>query len=576
MRLLDARRLTGPNLHLGGPAAIAEVEFEPGEDPEDAVARWRAALAPALAGLGWSAALAVRTHPGLAVPGNMSPRPGADLVFAAPVDALYLATTVQEWAVAAADGRAPELAGELDAWRRELERARRPALTALLAAAAARGLPALLDDDALSLGHGHRSRTWPLDRLPDPADVPWAALARIPVALVTGTNGKTTTARLLGRIARAAGHVVGVTSTDAITVGERLLEAGDWTGPGAARTVLRHPEVTAAVLEVARGGILRRGLAVDRCDAACVTNISADHLGEYGVDDLATMARAKAVVGAVVDPRGRVVLGADSEPLAGLVAAGHRFPAPVAWFALTGDHPVLAAHRAAGGEAWFVSPAGAVCRARGAAVDELVAVAELPLCFGGAAPHNVANSLAAAALAAAIGLSEAAIVAGLRSFTSSVADNPGRANVVRVGEVLVFLDFAHNAAGIRSLHPLLARLRGGHRLLVSIGVAGDRRDEDIREVARAVHECAPDRVIVRDLEHYLRGRSPGEVPALLAATLHALGVPADAVESADGEVEVLRRGLAWARPGDVVAILVHVDRDEVLAALRELVPGGVP
>jgi cyanophycin synthetase len=134
----------------------------------------------------------------------------------------------------------------------------------------------------------------------------------------------------------------------------------------------------------------------------------------------------------------------------------------------------------------------------------------------------------------------------------------------------VFLDFAHNPAGIRSIRRLLTSLRGDRRLLVGIGVAGDRRDDDIRDVARAAHELTPDRVLVRDLEHYLRGRAPGEVPALLRRTLIDLGAPADAVDTARDEVDVLTRGLAWARPGDLVAILVHVDRDEVQAELQRL------
>ena len=593
MRILDSRRLTGPNLHLRGPAAIAEVAFEPGEDRPAAVAAWRVAVTAALHGLGWPVELFVRLHE------DAHGHAGADLVFAAPDEALYLATEINDWAVAAAnhsldhstaaalddsphssttpDSSHPSTAPAptdpgplLPEWRDAAAREHRPGLQALRDAAAARDLPCLRDDDNLSIGHGRRSITWPIGQLPDPAEVPWPRLGRVPIALITGTNGKTTTARLLARIASRAGHVPGNTSTDGMSVAERLLEAGDWTGPGAARTVLRHPEVDLAVLEVARGGILRRGLAVDRCEAAVITNISDDHLGDHGVHDLLTMARVKAVVASVVAPDGRVVLGADSPPLVELVAAGHRFPAPLVWFALRPDHPQLLQHRAAGGEAWFISAGGELVRARGARETALVAVAELPFCYGGAAHHNVENALAAAALACALGLPDAAIVDGLRSFTSSVADNPGRANLARVGEVLVFLDFAHNPAGIRSLRDLLAQLRGPHRMIISMGVAGDRRDDDIREVARAVHELGPDQVRVRDLEDYLRGRAHGEVPALLRETLLGLGMAGDAVREVRSELDVLREGLAWARPGDVIAIIDHVERDEVQAELRAL------
>ncbi len=572
MQILESRRLTGPNLHLPGPAAIAEVAFDAGEDAGAAVAAWREAVAAALSALGWPIEPVVRLHD------SGHGRPGADLVFAAPEPSLYLAADINDWAIAAATrrasgGPAPDPGELLERWREDAADDDRPELSALAAEAARRDLPLLRDEDHVSIGHGRHSLTWPLRRLPAVEDVPWDTLKRIPVALITGTNGKTTTARLLARITWQAGKVPGNTSTDGMSVDERLIEAGDWTGPGAARTVLRHPEVDVAVLEVARGGILRRGLAIDRCDAAAITNISVDHLGDHGVHDLDTMARVKAVVTTVVAPDGRIVLGADSPPLIDLLRAGYPFPAPLVWFALRGDHPQLVVHRAAGGEAWFVAD-GALVRARGSEETALVPVAELPLCFGGAAVHDVADGLAAAALATAIGLPDEAIVAGLRSFTSSFADNPGRANVASVRGVLVFLDFAHNAAGIESLQPLLAALRGPHRLIVSMGVAGDRRDDDIRDVTRAVHRLAPDQVRLRDVEKYLRGRAMGEVPEIMRGTLLELGTAGDAIREVHSELEVLAEGLAWARPGDVIAILDHVDRDEIQAELERL--GATP
>jgi len=558
---------------MSGPGAIAEVAFDAGEPAGPLLDAWRLALTAALTALGWPVDLHIRQHD------DGRGHPGADLVFAAPPDHLYLATDINDWAIQAAnttvrDGPAVAAAGDptrqLPAWREAIAREQQPRVAALRSAAAARDLPILADDDDLTIGHGRRGVTYPARLPPPPEAVPWDSLGRVPIALITGTNGKTTTARLLARIALKAGFTPGNTSTDGMSVAERPLEAGDWTGPSAARTVLRHPEVDLAVLEVARGGILRRGLGVDRCDAAAVLNVSADHLGEYGIHDLAAMATVKAVVGSIVAPHGRVVLGAESPPLVDLVARGHRFPAATAWFAQDEHHPTLTAHLASGGEAWFVSAAGRLTRGRGDHRDELVAIAELPFCFGGAASHNVRNALAAAALASALGLPDAAIVAGLRSFHASVSDNPGRANLAIVAGVQVFLDFAHNPDGIRSLHGLLTALRGPRRLLLGIGVAGDRSDETIRDLARAAHELAPDQVIVRDLEHYLRGREPGEVPTLLRDELIRQGHPAAAIATASDEVDLLRRGLAWAEPGDLVAILVHVERDEIQAELRRL------
>jgi cyanophycin synthetase len=554
---------------MGVPGAIAEVAFDPEEAIEAMLAAWRLAITAAQTALAWPIDLHVRRHD------DGRGHRGADLVFAAPPEHLYLATEINDWAIAAAHATVAantpaDPSPQLPTWHEAIAREQQPRVAALRSEAAARDIPVLADDDELSIGHGRRGVSFPARLPPSPEAVPWDSLGRVPIALVTGTNGKTTTARLLARIARKAGFTPGNTSTDGMSVAERPLEPGDWTGPAAARTVLRHPEVDLAVLEVARGGILRRGLGVDRCDAAAVLNVSADHLGEYGIHDLAAMARVKAVVGSIVAPHGRVVLGAQSQPLVDLVASGHHFPAPLTWFAHDEQNPTLTAHLAAGGEAWFVARDGRLTRGVGDRRDPLVPIAELPFCFGGAATHNVANALAAAALASALGIPDAAIVAGLRSFHASVTDNPGRANLAVVAGVQVFLDFAHNPDGIRSLHGLLTALRGPRRLLLGIGVAGDRSDDTIRDVARAAHELAPDRVLVRDLEHYLRGREPGEVPALLQGELLRLGLPSAAIETASDEVELLRRGLAWAEPGDLVAILVHVDRDEVQAELRRL------
>ncbi|HEY0134337.1 MAG TPA: hypothetical protein VGB85_09665, partial [Nannocystis sp.] len=190
MRRIDSRRLTGPNFHLGGPAAIAEVAFEPGEDPEAQIAAWRTAASAALTAIGWPAKFAVRRYTGA------DGQDHADLVFAGPEEALLLATDINDWAIDAASrsvesGSPPDPADELEGWQEDLARVRDPALDALREAAAARGLPVLLDEERVSVGHGRHGLTWPIDQIPDIESVPWDSLKRIPVALITGTNGKT-------------------------------------------------------------------------------------------------------------------------------------------------------------------------------------------------------------------------------------------------------------------------------------------------------------------------------------------------------------------------------------------------
>ena len=565
MELLDARRLTGPNLLTRGPGAIAEVRFDSPADADRGIALLQR-KAELLLGAFGRPPLALRRFV------DRGGREGVALAFEAPLDALYAAVDAIERVVARAtaclaDREPPPLAGDLAAIDDARARERRPDLLALVLAAEDRGLPGLVDDERCTLGHGARSLTWPIDQLPAPSAVPWAGLGAIPIALITGTNGKTTCSRLLARIARHAGRHPGNTTTDGIAVDEALVEPGDWTGPGAARLVLRRPRVDLAVLETARGGILRRGLAPHRVDAAVITTVSADHVGEYGIHDLDTMAQVKAVVAAVVDPAGRVVLGAESPPLCRLP---RRFPAPIVWFAQSPDQPTLAAHRRAGGEAWYVAE-GHLVRAHGEREEPLMPIADVPITFGGAARYNVQNALAVAALAAALGLPRAAIIAGLASFTPSARDNPGRINLYDLGGVRLLLDFAHNPEGIAALADLVAALRRpapAGRLLITLGIAGDRSDDDLHAVAAAALALAPDRVIVRDQPHYLRGRAPGEVPALLRRAFRDLGLPDHALGQAPDELPALEAALAWARPGDLLLDLVHTEREAVRALLQ--------
>src|SRR5262249_33438447 len=198
-------------------------------------------------------------------------------------------------------------------------------------------------------GRGTAWRACPVEEPPGVLEqIRWNGISDAPAALVTGTNGKTTTVRLLGAIAQAAGLTAGVTSTDGVSVGEEVVAEGDYSGPNGARTVLRDRRVDIAMLEVARGGILRRGLAVPRVRAALVTNVANDHLGEVGIFDLDSLADVKMVVAKAIGPEGRIVLNADD---ALLLERGARLTKPVCWFTLDARHPVLAAHRAAGGQA---------------------------------------------------------------------------------------------------------------------------------------------------------------------------------------------------------------------------------
>ncbi len=557
MRLLDSRRLTGPNLVSARPGAVIDVEF--GEvDPDLVIGAWRHSLQRLLHEIGWDdAQCSVRRFAG-----------GASMAVSAPVDALYTATEINETAWDAArdllqGGQRQllqRLARQLRADARDEER---PRLRRLMQAARERDVPVVLDTEEVSLGLGKRSQSWDLFELPHPDDVDWSTLGSIPVVLVTGTNGKTTTVRLLASIGKAAGRVTGVSSTDWLAVGDEIIDRDDYAGPQGARTVLRDPRCDLAILETARGGLLRRGLALERADVALITNIAADHIGEFGVQDVEELADVKWVVTRALDDTGSLVLNADDPRL---VARADSADARLVWFSADPRNPVLRAHTAAGG-AGFTLERGRIVLRRGGKTEPVVPVRRIPICFGGAARHNVANALAAAAVGFTLGFSTTAIADGLCAL--ALEDNPGRANLFEVDGAQVLLDFAHNPHGLEALVEMAARLPAARRLLV-IGQAGDRSNQDIRDLADAAAALKFDRVLVKHLNSKRRGRPEGETATLLKEAFVAQGYQARQIGLHRSETGALRAALRWAEPGDQVVFLAHEDRDAMHSLLERL------
>jgi cyanophycin synthetase len=555
----DSRRLTGPNLVTDRPGAVLEVELADAT-AADLVRAWQEEARLALDALGWTAeTLAARRFPG-----------GASLALTAPIDALYAATEVNEWAWAAATARlhgdAIDRETSLTRLAALIAEERRPALLALQQAAAAHGVRFLWDDQTVSVGSGTGSVSWAMEALPAPETVDWAVVHDVPVALVTGSNGKTTVTRLVAGMIDAAGRVGGHTSTDGIKVGGELLEAGDFSGPGGARRLLRDRRVEMAVLETARGGLLRRGLSVDRVEAALVTNIAEDHLGESGVYTLGDLADAKLVVARALGGARPLVLNADDPAL---VEAAASVTCPIAWFSLDPDHPILVAARARG-DATATLRGTEIVLGKGRAVRSITSVGQVPITVGGAARHNVSNALAAALLGTLLGLDDAAIARGLASLTNSPTGNLGRLNAFEFGTARAYVDFAHNPHGLTALMEMALALPASRRLVL-IGQAGDRDDQSIRELARTAWSGKPDRVVVKEMPHYLRGRPAGEVTGILLEELRWLGAQPDQLDLAQGELEAVRQALAWAREGDLLLLTVHADRDSVLRYLQRLV-----
>lgn len=552
MKLLDSRRLTGPN-HLADRAgAVLDVSFGDRE-PDLVIGAWKQHVRRLLGELGWETeTLHVRRFEG-----------GASLAITAPADGLYTATEVNEVAWDAArdfieGSQRHLLLRAARILRSEYRDEERPRLMRLLDAARENAVASLVDEDELTLGLGCRSQSWDLYELPHPEDVDWSKLGAIPLALITGTNGKTTTVRLLAAIAAAAGKTAGVSSTDWLAMGDEVLERDDYAGPGGARRILRDPRCQIALLETARGGLLRRGLAVERADVALITNVAPDHLGEFGVattDDLATV---KWAVTQALDADGTLVLNAEDERL---MARARDVEAKLTLFSVDPRNPALLEHTQSGGRAYTVQR-GQVRRLNGKRGESLVAIRKLPICFGGAARHNVANVLAAVAVAETLGLPRAAIVRGLENFQTN--DNPGRANLYNVKGATVLVDFAHNPDGLTALLPMVEAMPAKRRMLV-IGQAGDRSDDDIAEFAAAASPLTFDRIIVKEMAGHARGRGPADVSALLQQTFRDQGYSARSVGSAVTELDAARAALRWAREGDLVLFLSHERRADTQA-----------
>ena len=578
----ESRRLTGCNAYFGGPGVALETAR--GLDFDDAaLGRWRMLVHDVRQALDWEqGASYVRRHAS-----------GASLAFAAPLDRLYTAAEVNEWAWRAAlhasaataadvpSGPTAHAPGHAAWWDvaiatqtlRALAHAEAsPRLLALRDAASANGLPFLADDEWLTLGAGTGGRSWPADALPAVDAVDWAALHDVPTALVTGSNGKTTTVRLLAAMARTQGWHAGHSCTDGVFFDGEALESGDFSGPMGARTVLRHPQVQAAILETARGGLLRRGLATCRADVAVVTNISEDHFGEYGVHGLDDLARVKLTVARAIGADGLLVLNAD-DPI--LLALGPELDRPIGWFSLDDGTPALAMHRERGGATCAVAD-GRLRLYRGGADHDLGAVAAMPLTLGGQAAYNVANAAAAALAAAALGIGVEAVSSTLHRFGAVGNDNPGRLQRWTFGDVQVFVDYAHNPDGLRGFLQAVGADRRRGRLAILLGHAGNRKDADLRAVARTAADFHPDLVVLKDIGGYERGRGVGEVPAIMRAVLAEQGLAEGRVETCLDEVAAARRPLQWARDGDLLVLPVHEleARVAVVALLDALQAAG--
>jgi cyanophycin synthetase len=392
--------------------------------------------------------------------------------------------------------------------------------------------------------------------------LPSLPTARVPIVAVTGTNGKSTTTRLIAHIAGVAGMRVGMTNSDGIYVRGELVEAGDWTGFGGAARVLSEPGLDLAVLETARGGILLRGVGYTANDVSVVTNVSADHLGLQGIDTVDELAEVKAAIVRITKRSGWAVLNAQDA-----LAWEMRRETRASWYAfsLDPDAPGVADALERGGRAAVLADGWLVLRGGRKRPVKLAPADELPVTFAGLSQYNIANALAAAAAADALGIRPGRIAAGLRSFALDSAGNPGRLNLYEGRGRLALIDFAHNEAGLAGLLEVSRALARGRRpagkVRLALGTAGDRTDEILHNLGVLAGRGADD-VVICEKRHYLRGRDLEAMNEILRRGVAAGGYRAK-VEAHATELAALQALLDRSRAGDVVAVMSHVERTEI-------------
>ncbi|WP_330473208.1 tetratricopeptide repeat protein [Terrabacter sp. C0L_2] len=390
----------------------------------------------------------------------------------------------------------------------------------------------------------------------------------VPVASVTGTNGKTTTTRLMAHMCMSAGLTTAWSSTDGVVVMGETKEEGDFSGPAGARGVLETPGLDIGILETARGGMLLKGMGVTANDVSVVTNVSADHLGLQGIDTLDQLAEVKAIVTTVTKPQGWVVLNGD-DPRVWAMRFGIKAK-PWA-FSLDPASPALWESINSGGRGITVLDGEIVVLSPNGDPDRLVKIVDVPMTLSGLSRNNIANALAGAAAALGLGVPRSAVVEGLRTFAPDPEHNWGRLNTYSLplpsgGKATVIMDMAHNEAGLEALLEVARGLAApGGAVRLGLGCAGDRADDAIIAMGEIAGRGAEE-VALKIARHYLRGREPEELLGLFREGLAKVGVLD--VPGHDTELEALEALVPHALDGDVIALMCHAERSEVDAWIR--------
>jgi cyanophycin synthetase len=396
---------------------------------------------------------------------------------------------------------------------------------------------------------------------------PYGSKHSIPIISVTGTNGKTTTTRMISHILRTQGITVGMTTTGGVYINDKCIMRGDTTGPASAKILLTDKTVDTVVLETARGGIIRSGLGYDLADVGVLTNISEDHLGLDGVNSLEDMLHVKSLVTEAVKSNGYVVLNADDHMV---IQAAKQTKANIIYFSMQEDNLIVHRHIAEGGIAVYLKD-NYITLATGNGLMKSLSIMQIPATFGGKLTHNIENCLAAFSAAYALNVPLRVIENALSSFYSNEIHNPGRFNIYNIRDFRVVVDYGHNLAGYSKVIDSLKKM-GGARLISIIGVPGDRSDEAVRAIG-ALSGKSFDRVIIKE-DKVLRGREPGEISRLLMEGAISSGLPRKMISLIQKEEDALRLALHEAKAGDIIVVF-HENLDCIMDVINDEISKSV-
>jgi len=558
----ESRRLTGPNLLSDNPGAIMEVFIE-GVDNNLVIELWKKYLQQLLTELGLKAEIVHRSFDG-----------GVNLGFSADEDMLYAACEINEAALELARSELTGIEANqeqniIEQLQQLLDEERNPQLMELINLANSHQVPYLVDDDELSFGMGKTSHCWPIEQLPEPDSIMWNEYQDIPVALITGTNGKSTSVRMSDAIVKASGISAGITSTDYIRAAETILDKGDYSGPGGARTLIRDHRVELALLEVARGGMLRRGLGTSTAKVALITNVADDHLGQYGINTVEELIAVKAIVARSLSADGTLVVNADDQ---GLIDYFKNNPqlirGNICWFSLDPDNVKIQQQKSSQQLCVWVEDEQIILFDKGESRN-LLSINDIPTTKNGAARHNISNAMGAAALCYALNIGFEDIATGLKNFKGDNDDNPGRGNYLNINGFTVLIDFAHNSHSLSAVIDTVAAMPARRRLIM-LGHAGDRSDRDICNLTDVAIRLSPDAIITAELADYLRGRELGDIPALIRNHCLESGIDDEQIIYAENCLQGAKFAIEWAKEGDFILLLALDQREDIFRYLDSL------